>query len=119
MGSISAAVIAKKLMKLQDTLKKGAVLIEEHIKMADRSEFGWGMVCQSISDELAKDEKHMKKAKKAERRKTDQLAKKAPAAGKAHYFQQPTYVHPQAHTRFIPCRWACRIKCLAIGHYGE
>ena len=63
-------------------LQKGAQLLltQKLIRIADRSEFGWGVVAEYIADELAEDsddEKHLKKAEKAAKRKAVKCTKKS------------------------------------------
>lgn len=66
---------ATALEKAKDSLKEGRELVNERqklIKLADRSEYGWGVVAEYVADELADDsddEKRMLKAEKAAERK--------------------------------------------------
>ena len=68
--------------KTREALKKGVQLLVERqklIKIADRSEFGWGVVTEYTADELADnsdDEKRLEKAEKAAERKA--LQEEAP-----------------------------------------
>ena len=100
-----ATAIAKLLKKLQDTLKKGTELVQEHKRLVEMVEFDWEVLLQCQSDELAKVHE------KASERKADKLAKKAPpplkgavaAARKAHFYMQSAYYpYLQAHSGFIP-----------------
>ena len=69
-------------------LQEGVVLLEERqklIKIADRSEFGWGVVSEYQSDELAKDsddEKRLNRAEKAAEKKAAARMKKKADKGK-------------------------------------
>ena len=57
--------------RAQQELEEGRHLISKHqkvIKLADKSEFGWGTVNEYLMDELASDDEDAKKIKKAERR---------------------------------------------------
>ena len=71
------------LEKLKDSLKKGQSLLAERqklIKLADWSDYGWGVVAEYQLDELAKDsddEKKMMKAEKEAERKVLKKRKKA------------------------------------------
>ena len=63
-------------------LQKGAQLLTERqklIQIADRSEFGWGVVAEYTAVELAEDsddEKRLEKAEKAAERKAAKRSKK-------------------------------------------
>ncbi len=66
----------------QEAVKKGRSLLAERqklIKIADRSEFGWGVVAEYTADELAADsddEKRIEKAEKATERKAAKRKRK-------------------------------------------
>ena len=58
------------LEQAQTALTKGRRLIEERqklIKIADRSEYGWGVIAEYTADELADDSEDEKRIEKAER----------------------------------------------------
>lgn len=98
---------AQPLAKLEEVLKRGTSLVNERqklIKMADRSPFGWGVVTEYQTDELAtdkEDEKRMEKAEKlAEKRmekrksKNDKGTKKGPATGGGRFPYSRQTVQP-------------------------
>ena len=61
------------LDKAKEALKKGQNVVFERLKIADRSEFGWGVVAEYQADELAQDsddEKRLVKAEKAAEKKS-------------------------------------------------
>ena len=68
--------------KIRKLLEEGVKIIEERqklIKMADRSEFGWGLVSEYQADELAEnsdDEKRIQKAEKAAEKKLNKRKKR-------------------------------------------
>ena len=74
-GSIGTSDETPAQKRAQEALEKGAQLLAERqklIKIADRSENGWGVVAEYTADELADDsddEKRIEKAEKAAERK--------------------------------------------------
>ena len=83
------------LQRAHDTLATGRKLLAEHQKLirmiADRSEYGWGVVAEYTADELADDsddEKCLEKAEKAAERKAVKRKKKggeSSRTGKGRY----------------------------------
>ncbi len=75
---------SKAIERAQAALKKGTDLLQERqklIKIADRSEYGWGVVAEYTADELAADsddEKRLDKAEKAAERKAGKRKRKRP-----------------------------------------
>ena len=67
--------------KLRNLLQQGIKLVDERqklIKMADRSNFGWGLVSEYLTDELAEnseDERWIHKAEKAAGKKQNETLK--------------------------------------------
>ncbi|ETW96471.1 MAG: hypothetical protein ETSY2_46335 [Candidatus Entotheonella gemina] len=62
-----------------DALKEGRQLLTERqklIKIADRSEYGWGVVAEYTTDELAEDSDDEKRIEKAERAAEQKAAKR-------------------------------------------
>ena len=67
------------LQKAKEELLKGLVLIaarQKRIKIADRSEFGWGTVDEYEEDELASDDDDIKRLEKAEKVAATKATKK-------------------------------------------
>ena len=65
--------------KAKNHLKEGLKLVSERqklIKLADRSEYGWGIVAEYTADELADDSDDEKKIEKAEKAAEKRAAKK-------------------------------------------
>ena len=71
--------------RVLESVQKGRALLEERqklIRLADRSEHGWGMVDEYMADDLAEDSEDEKKIEKAERaaeRKASKQRRKRPA----------------------------------------
>ena len=78
-------VAIKKAVKELDKGLKAIATRQKHIKIADRSELGWGVIAAYESDKLVddfKDEKRLFKAEKeAERRQQKRKRKQNPPAG--------------------------------------
>lgn len=130
--------LAPALQRAKEALKSGRQLIAERqklIKIADRSEHGWGVVSEYTTDVLADDsgdEKRLEKAEKAAEQKAAKRRKKqassAQGAGKSR--NQPRVVVPAAAPPYhLPSsrRLAgatvtpgCRITvpCFACGEMG-
>ena len=82
------------LEKAKESIKQGTVLVQERqkcIRMADRSEYGWDVVQEYQSDELAansEDEKRISKAEKAAEQRSQRKKKSAAAKGGARGLSQ-------------------------------
>jgi len=93
------------------------------IKIADRSEFGWGVVAEYTADELAEDsndKKHLEKAEKAAERKAAKRKRKQvePTAktGKGRYnVQQPG----PSGSALISAAMRTAGTCFACGEMGH
>lgn len=74
------------VQRIKEAIKKGRSLLEERqklIRLADRSEHGWGVVDEYTADDLAEesnDEKRIEKAERAAERKAGKCRKKRGAA---------------------------------------
>ena len=70
------------VQRVKDAIKKGRLLLDERqklIRLADRSEHGWGVVDEYTADDLAEDsddEKRIEKAERAAERKAGKRRKK-------------------------------------------
>ena len=79
----SSTAHKESLEKAKEELQKGLILIagrQKRIKIADRSEFGWGTVDEYEDDELVSDEDDAKWLEKAEKAATAKASKKRKAA---------------------------------------
>ena len=104
-----SSMVQKELLeKAEEELTKGVMLIaarQKRIKIADRSEFGWGTVDEYEEEELAsnnEDEKRLEKADKAASAKAAKKRKVVPQRGYTHR-NQPQQQRPQDHT-LLPAR---------------
>ena len=81
-AELSTVGSAPALERAREAIEKGVRLLSERqklIKIADRSDFGWGVVAEYMADELAEDsddEKRLDKAEKAAERKAGKKKKK-------------------------------------------
>ena len=86
--STSAEKVTDSLSKAKGSLKQGQALVatcQKHIKLADRSEFGWKLVKEYQTDDLAADsddEKRFSKAEKAAEKKVTVAKRKKAAVSK-------------------------------------
>ena len=79
--ALTALEVTPSLQRARDALEKGARLLTERIKIADRSVNDWGVVTEYTADELADDsddEKRLEKAEKAAERKAVLRKRKRP-----------------------------------------
>lgn len=87
LGSVaSSSAGATALDKAKEAVKEGTELLQKRqklIKLADRSEYGWDLVKEYESDELAADSDDEKKILKAEKAAEKRLAKKKAVAASA------------------------------------
>ena len=85
LSTIAAAPAA--VRKVKESIQKGRSLLEERqklIRLADRSDHGWGVVDEYTADDLADDEKRIERAEKAAERKAEKRRKKhGQASGKS------------------------------------
>lgn len=68
---VSRALDSGDVARAKEALHEGTVLLNKRqrlIKLADKSEFGWATIQEYVDDELADDEAHARKIKKAEKR---------------------------------------------------
>lgn len=75
--------VATSLEKAKRTIKEGMSLLEERqkmIKLADRSDYGWELVNEYETDELAEDSDDEKRISKAEKAAEQRLLKKKKVA---------------------------------------
>ena len=83
-AELEHAVETPAIARAKDSLKTGMAMLakrQKHIRIADRSEFGWGVVAEYEADELADgsdDEKRLEKAEKSAERRAFKLRKKIP-----------------------------------------
>jgi len=126
--------------RAQEALIKGMKLLTERqklIKIIDRSEFGWGVVAEYTTDELAEDsdnEKRLEKAEKAAERKAAKRKRKRvePTAktGKGRYnAQQPgpsgsapvsaAMIYPPKRPQLVPAPMRTAGPCFACGEMGH
>lgn len=93
-GSGAAGSASKPFQSLEESIKKGQDLIAERqklIKLADRSEFGWGVVSEYQSDELAVDDDDEKRIEKAAEKKLARKKRKSDKSGYTAAKKRPTY----------------------------
>ena len=115
--STSAEKVTDSLSKAKGSLKQGQALVatrQKHIKLADRSEFGWKLVKEYQTDDLAADsddEKHFSKAEKAAEKKVTVAKRKKAAVSKQQrsFSSAPERAWPSAYQGFRPYNgWAAR-----------
>ena len=78
-ASVAGPSAAPALQRVVEALRKGRALIDERqklIRLADRSEHGWGMVDEYTADDLAEDSEDEKRIEKAERAAERKAGKK-------------------------------------------
>ena len=136
-GDGSAPVIER----AQEALAKGMKLLAERqklIKIADRSEYGWGVVAEYTADELADDsddEKRLEKAEKAAERKAAKRKRKraepSVKTGKGRYSTlQPATsgpapvaaagtTYPPKRSQLLPAPMRAAGPCFACGEMGH
>ena len=98
--------------KARDCLKEGTVLLNNRqklIKLADKSEFGWGTIQEYVDDELADNEADAKKIKKAEKRAAERVKSIQDKKKKSFKSSQPSlppnrsqFAMPSSSSSFAP-----------------
>ena len=104
------------LERAREAIEKGVWLPTEWqklIKIADRLEFGWGVVAEYTAEELAEDSDYEKRPSKAEKAKGEEKEKAGRAALQSH--QEPTIC--AVGCTFVPalCSFDCSVPAEAAG----
>ena len=107
LSSISAPPAA--IQRVKESIQKGRSLLEERqklIRLADRSDHGWGVVDEYTADDLADDsddEKRIERAEKAAERKSEKRRRKrGQASGKSRGGQPRFSPSAQAQVMGMP-----------------